>query len=311
MLEASEVSGPAAGSRRVAAPRVPWIRDPDDPARALAFYLGAHRPRWLECSPVPLFVSFATLAAYRRHGENMPQARCCWALDSGGFTELQRHGRWTWNYLDYGAAVVRLIEDCGAPPAFVAPQDWMCEPWVITGGVHGRVRFAGTGLDVLAHQHLTVENFCLLREEFASCVPWIPVLQGWTLGDYLRCVELYRQAGVDLAAEPLVGLGSVCRRQSTAEIAAIVGTLAGLGLRLHAFGVKRAGLAQYGPQLASADSLAWSYGARPWRGQPGRRGEGCTHPGPCNNCLTWALQWRDETLASLRRPHQLGIELVF
>ena len=30
--------------------------------------------------------------------------------------------------------------------------------------------------------------------------PVIPVLQGWTLDDYLACVDLYASAGVDLAA---------------------------------------------------------------------------------------------------------------
>jgi hypothetical protein len=60
----------------------------------------------------------------------------------------------------------------------------------------------------------------------------MPVVQGWRLADYLACAELYAVAGVDLAALPLVGLGSVCRRQSTAEIAVIVGELARRGLKL-------------------------------------------------------------------------------
>ncbi len=80
--------------------------------------------------------------------------------------------------------------------------------------------------------------------------------------DYLDCVRLYASAGIDLAALPRVGLGSVCRRQSTAEIAVIVAALARRGLRLHGFGVKTGGLHLYGHQLASADSMAWSYTAR-------------------------------------------------
>lgn len=58
---------------------------------------------------------------------------------------------------------------------------------------------------------------------------------------------------MDLAALPRVGLGSVCRRQSTAEIAAIVTVLSSQGIRLHGFGVKTAGLRLYGDRLASLE----------------------------------------------------------
>lgn len=38
-----------------------------------------------------------------------------------------------------------------------------------------------------------------------------PVLQGWSVpGDYDLCHALYERAGIDLSAEPVVGLGSVC-----------------------------------------------------------------------------------------------------
>ena len=84
------------------------------------------------------------------------------------------------------------------------------------------------------------------------------MVQGWHLADYLACVELYRAAGVDLTGVPLIGLGSLCRRQSTGQIAVIVTALACLGLRLHGFGIKTTGLHLYGHLLASADSMAWS-----------------------------------------------------
>jgi hypothetical protein len=110
------------------------------------------------------------------------------------------------------------------------------------------------------------------------------VLQGWELDDYLRCVELYESVGVDLDREELVGLGSVCRRQNTAEAARIVRALD--GLPLHGFGMKTSGLAVYADALASADSMAWSYRAR--RDHPLR---GCTHKS-CANCIRYARRWR-------------------
>jgi len=125
-------------------------------------------------------------------------------------------------------------------------------------------------------------------------------LQGWEVKDYLRCLAIYRAAGIDLSKELLVGLGSVCRRQAADEIAQIVTTLANLGLRLHGFGVKTAGLQRYGQCLVSADSLAWSF--------RGRHIVGCAHGPPDHprqpkseaNCLPFALEWRERLLAACR-----------
>ena len=156
-----------------------------------------------------------------------------------------------------------------------APQDWMCEPQILRA----------TGMSVQEHQRRTVANFIDLRQRWPGpdC-PVIPVLQGWTIPDYLACLAMYRAEGIDLVAEPLVGLGSVCRRQATREVAGLVMRLAGMGLKLHGFGVK--GGSSVRPLLESADSMAWSYKARI---------EGIRLPGhphrKCSNCLPWALQW--------------------
>jgi hypothetical protein len=111
----------------------------------------------------------------------------------------------------------------------------------------------------------------------------------------LACADRYQQAGVDLTRVPLVGLGSICRRQATAEVAHITRVLAGdLGLRLHAFGVKTRGLAHFAGWLVSADSLAWSYHARRSPPLPGYT----THR-TCANCPRWALVWHRRITASL------------
>lgn len=146
-----------------------------------------------------------------------------------------------------------------------------------------------TGLSVEEHQERTVENYLTLRA-MAPDLPFIPVLQGWMLDDYLHCVDLYALAGVDLTALPLVGIGSVCRRQNTAEVDHIVSTVASLGIALHGFGVKTVGLTAYASQPESADSLAWSYRARNAPALPG-----CTHKS-CANCPRFALRWREKVL---------------
>jgi len=246
------------------------------------FYLGCPEPHWLELVDVPLFVSHNRLSRRKR----LPKARGAWSLDSGGFTELQNHGRWRIGPDQYIAAVRRYRDEIGHL-RWAAPQDWMCEPIIIKGGRVGPLTFVGTGLSVPEHQRRTVENFLYLRDN-APDLPFIPVLQGWTLSDYFDCIALYEQAGVDLASYPVIGLGSVCRRQATSEIGDITGALAAQGLRLHGFGVKKQGLERYDEHLVSADSQAWSKAARFAPKRPG-----CTHRAKnCASCLSYALAWR-------------------
>lgn len=262
------------------------------------FYLGTHQPGWLTKAGVPLFISHRRLAGYRR----LPRARAGWALDSGGFSELSMFGAWRTTPADYVAAVERYDRQIGRLE-WAAPQDWMCEPFML----------AKTGLTVAEHQQRTVANFLELRElwgqRHADCpphrqqsCPFVPVLQGWSLDDYWRCVDLYDRSGVHLADFPRVGLGSVCRRQATGEIGMIVRSL-GQTLPLHGFGCKTTGLARYGRWLASADSMAWSVAGRRTTGcAPGHRSEA--------NCLPYALAWRDRVVAALadsERHEQLDL----
>jgi hypothetical protein len=237
------------------------------------FFLGTHLPSWLGWLGVPLFVSHRRLVRLGR----LPVAVESWALDSGGFSELSLHGQWQTTPAAYGRAILRYRDEIGSL-AWAAPQDWMCEPPILSR----------TGRTVGFHQAATVASFLELRDRVGGVV--VPVLQGWRLGEYLACAERYRDAGVDLAAEPVVGLGSVCRRQGTGSIARIVTELAGCGFALHGFGVKTRGLGVYAQHLVSADSLAWSFSARR---QP--RLPGCTHRS-CANCARWALRWRDRVL---------------
>lgn len=260
-----------------------------------SFLLGTHQPGWLAHARVPLFVSDVRLRPYK----HLPRAAAPWALDSGGFSELQYHGRWTVTPEQYANRVRRYHDEIGNL-AWAAPQDWMCEPAVITGGHFGPLTFTGTRLSVAEHQTRTVENFLHLRA-IAPDLPFIPVLQGYTLPEYEHCADLYTAAGIDLTREPLVGLGSVCRRQATGEIHTIVTALHERGItRLHGFGVKTLGLHRYGHLLTSADSMAWSFDARRER----RPQPGCTTHKNCANCLTYALTWRQRLLAHTTTPRQ-------
>lgn len=249
----------------------------------MRFYLGTHEPTWIGRSPVPLFVSMERASKFGRR-----PAIAGWALDSGGYTRLHRGG-WTTPPGQYLEHVYALADRCPGLE-WAAPQDWMCEPSAL----------AATGLTVAEHQRRTVANYLALHELDERRLV-IPVLQGFAPGDHEACVDLYTAAGVDLTAEALVGVGTICRREATAEIGAIVESLASIGLRLHGFGVKAGGLRLYGPRLKSADSLAWSMrGRKAGRHGEGPLGDGCSHAS-CQNCYRWAHQWRDLVAPQLER----------
>lgn len=252
----------------------------------MRFYLGTHQPAWLARGlDVPLLVSHRRLAG--RH--TLPRATTRWACDSGGFVELSLHGRWRTDAATYVAAVRRYADEIGRLD-WAAPMDHMIEPQVL----------ARTGATVSTHQRRTVDNYLRLRE-LAPELPFIPVLQGDTITSYHRCADRYERAGINLTTLPLVGVGSVCRRQHTAEVEQIMRSLATRGLRLHGFGVKTTGLSRYAEVLSSSDSMAWSYRGRYVPGcASGHRTE--------SNCVRFALSWRRNLISELatRRHHQHG-----
>lgn len=249
----------------------------------MRFYLGTNKDAWLKYTAEPLFISNRTL----QKRKTLPRALGPWALDSGGFTELSTFGEWTIPAKKYLELVRRYADNVGRLE-WAAPQDWMCEPWIVQK----------TRLSVTEHQQRTIRNYLDLRSADPT-LPIIPVLQGWELDDYEKHVEMYDAAGIALADYPVVGLGSVCRRQATEEITYIVGRLHSMNIRLHGFGVKTSGLGSYGALLESADSMAWSFAARKQR----LRLPGCTHKAKtCGDCLVWALSWRNHVIGKVREP---------
>lgn len=205
-----------------------------------------------------------------------------WMLDSGGFSELSMFGEWRTPAIQYAGEVKRWHNEVGRLRR-AAIQDWMCEPFILQK----------TGQTVEQHQRHTVSSYL----ELSGLLPgfeWLPVLQGWTRDDYMRHVDMYYKARIYLHELPLVGIGSVCRRQHTAEAEAIIREIANQDIRLHGFGFKMQGLARVSDALESADSLAWSFHARRRPPLPG-----CVGHKNCANCLTYALQWRKRMLDGL------------
>ncbi len=241
------------------------------------FYLGTHEVSFLEKTDVPLFLSHLRLKGRK----TFPRARGIFAVDSGGYMQLSKQGCWTFTAEEYVAKVKRYRDEIGGLQ-WAATMDWMCEADVLKK----------TGLSVPEHQARTVASYLELKE-LAPEIPWAPVLQGWTMGDYYDCWELYEKAGVNLRAQPIVPVGTMCRRQATIQASLTLSSLADDGLRIHALGYKTEGLRFVAKQVTSADSLAWSLNASKNWPIPGH-----THK-HCNNCLEWALDWRERLLSSL------------
>lgn len=248
----------------------------------MRFWLGTHHEHWLGLTEAELFISRRRLI--RR--KSFPEALSPWVLDSGAFSEIGQFGEWRLSEQAYVAEVRRYASEIGKLE-WVAPMDWMCEP----------VMLKKTGLTVEEHQWRTTGNVLRLRDHLGELV--VPVLQGWEQDDYLRHIELYEAAGFTLDAESVVGIGSVCKRQSSAEIEGLFRRLQCEGIRSHGFGVKTNGLARYADAIVSSDSLAWSYDARRSPPLPGH-----THLN-CANCLPWALRWRERVLEVLTNQQEV------
>jgi transcriptional regulator of met regulon len=175
-----------------------------------------------------------------------------WIMDSGAFTEVVRHGGYRFPVSEYASHIKRFAS-CGTLLAAVA-QDYMCESFVLEQ----------TGKTIKEHQDMTIERYDDLMSEDVGGVYIMPVLQGYDPQDYVNHVKAY---GKRLKHGAWVGVGSVCKRNSNPKsIEAVLLAIhrARPDLRLHGFGVKTTGLGSsiVSSLLETADSMAWSYGAR-------------------------------------------------
>lgn len=207
-----------------------------------------------------------------RDGHFTPVPAGAWltpaALDSAGFTAMMQGG-YRWSVSEYVEFVVTNSGD-GAMPfpwAWWSAMDFCCEPEIAPNRLEVDRRIDLT----VATYAETLAELTWWREEGVTDVPDpMPVLQGRTPADYLRCARELAAVCPDGVLPRLVGVGSVCRRDLhgpdglLAILAALDRDLPA-GVRLHLFGVKGALLAHLGPWLhrvESVDSMAWDSRAR-------------------------------------------------
>ena len=171
------------------------------------------------------------------HNRRPPRRWPHWALDSGGFIALRRAKDYPFSPDEYLAAVNAW------KPTWAASMDFPCEPELC----------AESGRSVQENIAATVEYARYLCARDGRIVP---VLQGYTAKEYEECWRLLPKTG-------RVAIGSVCRRQSLAEISELVRCLAEFvdARWRHGFGVKILALRRPEPRafFTSVDSNAWEF----------------------------------------------------
>lgn len=217
---------------------------------------GGALPRAARDNGMPVMVSANSLAVrdgdggFIRFREQLPDLEGLdVALDSAGFVAWAKYGRYHWSVEGYVALAAR------GPWRWWSQMDACCEPEVARSRSRVRMRQAET-LRLLAQ--------CRRAAEQLGASPPVPVLQGWSVADYVWHAEQLMLNG-----EQLVGVGSMCRRRLTGpdSISEVVAALDGVlpeGVGLHLFGVKSGALRLVGglQRVVSVDSMAWDFSAR-------------------------------------------------
>jgi hypothetical protein len=164
-------------------------------------------------------------------------------LDCGGFTMLNQHGDYPFSVVNYANLIARLRPD------YYASMDYPCEPEISRrlGLMTNKERIEAT-----------VKNAAELAEwEGQLKGSMIPVIQGYSLSEYLHCLELYDRAGL---IRQYMAVGSMCRRINNDELAQLIPGIyyaaQSLGCsKLHFFGLKLSpSLETYSDMIYSRDS---------------------------------------------------------
>ena len=178
------------------------------------------------------------------------------AADSGGFVATFKWGDYQYTPAQY----VDWLQSW--QPTWAATMDYCCED-EITSGNAGIVQQRQERTTALARSFWEYEND-------RSWV-WVPTVQGWHVEDYQRHARALRPLVLDMWHAYTargqgdvfrVGIGTLCRRASTAQIRAIVRAVSAElpGVGFHLWGIKLGALADgiaLPSQVKSVDSAAW------------------------------------------------------
>ncbi len=168
------------------------------------------------------------------------QANLRW-LDMGGFTALNRWGDYPFT-IGNALNLVALIA-----PNFYSTLDYPCEPDI------ARKAVLQTNVErIEATVQNAVEMACW--ECLVPSATMVPVIQGYTLEEYCRCIDLYAAKGL---VRPYMAVGSMCRQLSNQELHALIPGIYAYACKagceyLHFFGLKLS------PALRDLSRYIWS-----------------------------------------------------
>ena len=166
-------------------------------------------------------------------------------MDSGAYSLITKYGKYLYTVEEYGEGIKKWHPDVAWT------MDYPCEPSVQRKGNY----------NYKEAQEKTIDNQIRL---LGLNVNTQMVVQGWTIPEYLENLDKIKEQG--LLTERL-GIGSICRRGQTKEIARIIRVIyknVPGWVRLHGFGVKTSILSRTDAPfvLYSADSTSWGYEMR-------------------------------------------------
>jgi hypothetical protein len=195
------------------------------------------------------------------------------ALDSAGFTAMQNWkakgqqagmgGIFPWTYAKYIEFALMLR------PTWWSQPDLCCEPEIAKNQEQVDYRIAATATFLEGTERI-VDAW---SGEFGSRLSSpTPIIQGWSVGDYLRSLDLMLKVWERWHDSPpaLIGVGSVCRRSLRHPSHGLLAVISAIevhlppGSQLHLFGVKGPALSalKMFDCVASVDSMAYDISAR-------------------------------------------------
>lgn len=219
--------------------------------RPSLFFIGLN-PRWQMYKFLPsglnvMYSAFGFWDNKRKEWRKRAKFKNCFGLkwlDCGGFTALNHYDDYPFSVVNYANLVARL------KPNYYATMDYPCEPDI-------------SRLSLMTNKERiknTIRNAVeLKRWENQIKGEMIPVIQGYTLEEYLYCLDLYAENNL---IRDYMAVGSMCRRISNEQLAELIPGIyhkaQSLGCnKLHFFGLKLSSqLIPFEDMIYSRDSAA-------------------------------------------------------
>lgn len=176
------------------------------------------------------------------------------AIIDCGFSYLLKYQDYPENFLeDYLGILNRTVDD--KSKFWCVSPDYPCEPRF----------FSYTSLEERIFKTVNNAEYCVTK----SSLCWMIPLQGLTVDDYLSCISLYEERGIDL---DVVGIGTVCKRKNRQAIRTVIRKIRQQlpNSWIHAFGLTLSSLRDVKYLIDSFDSAAYNFQRMQWLANPFR-----------------------------------------